>query len=122
MSLERASTPADAVARYLGMVGKALEASDWAEGCPVTTVALEVASDGTKVTEACVAAYDAWRNLWTEAFRAVGMSASRPKDSPRPVVGCVNGALILARLQRSGHLCARRANPCAHLSMTPSRN
>lgn len=101
LSLERATSPGDAVARYLGMVGKVLEATDFAEGCPVTTVALEVASDGTKVTEACAAAYDAWRSMWAEAFRSAGMSAKQADGLSTTVVSGINGALILARLQRS---------------------
>ena len=99
--IQSTATPADAVGMYLGMVAELMESSGFEEGCPVTTVALEVASDGTAVTEACRAAFDAWRALWADAFRAAGASPKRARDLGTTVVGVIEGALILSRLSQN---------------------
>jgi TetR/AcrR family transcriptional repressor of lmrAB and yxaGH operons len=99
--IAKSPTPADAVAMYLAMVAKALEKSGYEEGCPVTTVALEVASDGTAVTEACRAAFDAWKALWTDAFRAAGASPKRSRELGTAVVVALEGALVLSRVSHN---------------------
>lgn len=97
----KSPTPAGAVTMYLGMVANLLETSGYEEGCPVTTVALEVASDGTPVTEACAAAFDAWRALWTGAFRSAGVPPKRARELGTTVVSLIEGALILSRLSQN---------------------
>jgi TetR/AcrR family transcriptional repressor of lmrAB and yxaGH operons len=97
----KSPTPAGAVAMYLGMVANLLEKSGYEEGCPVTTVALEVASDGTPVTEACAAAFDAWRALWAGAFRSAGASPKRARELGTTVVSLIEGGLILSRLSQN---------------------
>ena len=96
-----AATASEAVALYLTLVGTVLEDSGWQNGCPVTTVALEVASDGTKVTAACEAAFDGWRALWAGAFAAAGVPAQRSLELATIVVGGISGALILSRVSRT---------------------
>jgi TetR/AcrR family transcriptional repressor of lmrAB and yxaGH operons len=99
--LESTATPGDAVSKYHHLVGRVLEASGWQDGCPVTTVALEVASDDTAVSEACVAAFHGWSALWADAFRAAGIPTKKAKELATAVVSGSGGALILSRLQRS---------------------
>lgn len=98
--VETAATAGEAVAMYLALVGQVLEDSGWVSGCPVTTVALEVASDGTAVTEACAAAFDGWRALWAAAFRAAGVAAGPSGELATTVVGGISGALVLSRVSR----------------------
>jgi len=98
--LEQANSPGAAVAGYLSLVLSVLAGSGWEEGCPVTTVALEVTSDGTAVSEACAAAFTAWRSAWASGFRAAGISAARARELATTVVGAIEGALILSRVSR----------------------
>jgi TetR/AcrR family transcriptional repressor of lmrAB and yxaGH operons len=99
--LDSTDTVADAVAKYCAVVGRVLEESGWTDGCPVTTVALEVASDGTAVTEACVAAFNGWCGLWAGGLRAGGVPTKRSKELGVSLVGGINGALAMARVTRS---------------------
>ncbi|MGQ0842930.1 MAG: TetR/AcrR family transcriptional regulator [Sporichthyaceae bacterium] len=96
--LQRAQTPGEAVAQYLALVGDVLEGSGWETGCPVTTVALEVASDGSPVAEACVAAFNGWCAAWAAGFRAAGIKPARARDLATSVVGGAGGALIQSRV------------------------
>jgi TetR/AcrR family transcriptional repressor of lmrAB and yxaGH operons len=99
--LDSTTSIADAAAKYCAVVGRVLEDSGWADGCPVTTVALEVASDGTAVTEACVAAFTGWCGLWADALRAAGFPAKRARELATSIVSAINGALAMARVTRS---------------------
>lgn len=99
--VETSANPADAVGKYHHLVGKVLESSGWVEGCPVTTVALEVSADGTAVSEACAAAFHGWVGLWAEALRAAGIPSKKAKELATAVVSGSNGALTMSRLLRS---------------------
>lgn len=99
--VESAATAGEAVAMYLDLVGRVLEDSGWENGCPVTTVALEVASDGTAVTRACAAAFTGWCALWAAAFRASGVPADEAAELATNVVGAISGALVLSRVSRT---------------------
>jgi TetR/AcrR family transcriptional repressor of lmrAB and yxaGH operons len=99
--IDNAATASEAVTRYLTLAGKVLEDSGWETGCPVTTVALEVASDATAVTEACAAAFAGWRALWAGAFHAAGVPVERSEELATSVVGGISGALILSRVSRT---------------------
>ncbi len=99
--LERATSPGEAVALYLALVGDVLEDSGWESGCPVTTVALEVSSDGSAVSEACVDAFNGWASAWAAGIRAAGITPARARDLATTVVGGTGGALIQSRLLRT---------------------
>ena len=85
---------ADAVLRHLG---DRLEESGWRKGCPVATVALEIAATSDALQEVCSEVYTSWE----EALRA--RLAGRPDADDLAVVtlALVEGALLLARTHRS---------------------
>ncbi|WP_067539355.1 TetR/AcrR family transcriptional regulator [Nocardia crassostreae] len=89
-----------AVTRVLRALGDRLESSGWQSGCPVATVALEVAGTNDAVQAACSAAY----RRWTEALRVRLEADGRhenPGDLAVAVLALIEGALLLARTHRS---------------------
>ncbi|MBF6336130.1 TetR/AcrR family transcriptional regulator [Nocardia abscessus] len=94
--------PGDAAAaasRLLRMFGDRLEASGWQQGCPVATVALDVAAANDAVQAECAAAYAAWQQALRLRLRADGRENA--DDLAAAVLAMVEGALLLARAQRS---------------------
>ncbi|MBF6165559.1 TetR/AcrR family transcriptional regulator [Streptomyces gardneri] len=94
--------PGDAAAaasRLLRVFGDRLEASDWQQGCPVATVALDVAAANDAVQAECAAAYAAWQQALRLRLRADGRENA--DDLAATVLAMVEGALLLARAQRS---------------------
>ena len=49
-----------------------LEESDFRKGCPITTVALEVAHESDALQRACQSVYDGWRDAITELLEHEG--------------------------------------------------
>lgn len=83
----------DGVLRHLG---DRLEASGWRKGCPVATVALEMAATSDPLQEVCSEVYASWQ----AALRA--RLAGRPDadDLAVTILALVEGALLLARAHR----------------------
>lgn len=87
-----------AVARALGTW---LEKSGYAEGCPVATVALEMAPVSPVLREACESSYAAWRAVFEDVLRAAGHPRARATRLATLVLSAVEGALVLGRAERS---------------------
>jgi len=93
--------PAAAVKAFCHARAQELADSDYVNGCPITTVALETASTVPALAEACCGAYADWQAAVAEAFTAAGIKPKRAADLAMFVVGSVEGALLLARISRS---------------------
>jgi len=83
-----ASHPADAVASWVELAAAELEASGWADGCPVATVTLETA-------------HGSWHAAITEALTAWGIARADALRLASLVLAGIEGGLLLARAYRS---------------------
>jgi TetR/AcrR family transcriptional repressor of lmrAB and yxaGH operons len=96
-----AVTPAEAVGRWSHAASSELEASGWADGCPVATVTLETAHDSDRLAEACGAVLGSWRAELATAIERHGAPADVAAAQATLVLASIEGALILARAHRS---------------------
>ena len=96
-----ASHPADAVASWVELAAAELEASSWADGCPVATVTLETAHTSTVLAGACQAALGSWHAAITEALTARGIADADAVRLASLVLAGIEGGLLLARAYRS---------------------
>src|SRR4051794_11954353 len=64
--------PADAIRTWARAAAGQLEASGWADGCPIATVALETAHESDELQVACADAFAGWRAVLADAFVAHG--------------------------------------------------
>jgi hypothetical protein len=92
---------ADAVASWVELAAAELEASSWADGCPVATVTLETAHTSAVLAEACQAALGSWRAAITEAIAARGIASTDALRLATLVLAGIEGGLLLARAYRS---------------------
>ncbi len=95
------SHPADAVASWVELAAAELEASSWADGCPVATVTLETAHTSAVLAEACQAALGSWHSAITEAITAWGIASADALRLASLVLAGIEGGLILSRAYRS---------------------
>ncbi len=79
--------------------GDRLEASGWRKGCPIATVALEVAGTNSVVQDECRAAYAGWEAALRERLIADGHP--NPDDSATAILAMIEGGLLLAQVQGS---------------------
>jgi TetR/AcrR family transcriptional repressor of lmrAB and yxaGH operons len=94
--------PADFVAAWADLAAAELKASDWADGCPVATVTLEMAHKSEAVAAACGRALGGWQRILTEAIAARGVPDAEAGDLATLVLAGIEGGLILARANRNG--------------------
>ena len=100
-SLAASASLGDAVRHYFAVAGDVLAASDYEQGCPVATVALEQASMDTPVTSASRAAMSAWTGIWTAAIVQAGVPAGRAGEIGTLIVLTLEGGLLMSRITRT---------------------
>ncbi|WP_280443253.1 TetR/AcrR family transcriptional regulator [Nocardia brasiliensis] len=78
-----------------------LAQSDWVDGCPIGTPALDGGSDVEAVRAACGAAFDAMEQAFAGLLAELGLSAQAAGELATTVVAAYEGATVLARVRRS---------------------
>ncbi|WP_439377781.1 TetR/AcrR family transcriptional regulator [Amycolatopsis lexingtonensis] len=77
-----------------------LEATDYVEGCPIATVALEVASTNEPLRQATAEVFTAWIDAGTEKFAKFGISREAARTLTITTVNNLEGAFVLCRALR----------------------
>jgi AcrR family transcriptional regulator len=81
--------------------GATLEATDYADACPIETVALEVASTNDDLRRATAAVFDAWLDALAALLISEGLDERVARGLATTVVCALEGAFILARTTRT---------------------
>jgi TetR/AcrR family transcriptional regulator, lmrAB and yxaGH operons repressor len=84
----------------LALFAARLADTDFRDGCPVATVALDAAGESEPIRAACATAYDSWREVLVDSLVRQGVPAARAPGLATTVLAAVEGALLLARTQR----------------------
>ncbi|WP_019930741.1 TetR/AcrR family transcriptional regulator [Nocardia sp. BMG111209] len=87
------------MAVLLSAVGQRLEASNWNQGCPVATVALETAATNDAIQQVCSTAYAGWHRTLRAKLVADGRADA--DDLATFLLSLLEGAMLLARAHRS---------------------
>jgi TetR/AcrR family transcriptional repressor of lmrAB and yxaGH operons len=82
----------------LEVLGKRLVESDFRDGCPIATVALDVASDSDPIREACESSYAMWERMIAEFLDRKGVPDVQGLATV--VLAMIEGALLRARTRR----------------------
>jgi AcrR family transcriptional regulator len=75
--------------------------TDYADACPIETVALEVASTNEPLREATAAVFDSWIAAATERIAEVVPDQARARQVAISVIALLEGAFVLSRSLRS---------------------
>ncbi|WP_257586004.1 MULTISPECIES: TetR/AcrR family transcriptional regulator [unclassified Streptomyces] len=78
-----------------------LESTDYADACPIATIALEVASSDEPMREAAASAFGSWLEVFERSFVAAGMSPERASEVAVESFCLLEGAVLLSRTRRS---------------------
>jgi TetR/AcrR family transcriptional repressor of lmrAB and yxaGH operons len=76
-----------------------LPASDWADGCPVATTALESVVRSPALRAAAAAAFDQWEGAIRDRLTAAGMAPQPAAEVAASAVALLEGAEMLARVR-----------------------
>ncbi len=77
-----------------------LRQTDYADACPIATVALEVASSNEPLRMATSEVFDSWIEAGTHRFAAAGVSEEKARDLAIVLITSLEGAFILSRAMR----------------------
>ena len=75
--------------------------SDFSAGCPVAAAAIE-GDQNPAAREAAGQAFNRWEQLFARALQRKGVARARARSLATTLVAAIEGAIILARAQRSG--------------------
>jgi AcrR family transcriptional regulator len=78
-----------------------LEETDYADACPIATVALEVSSTSETLRQACAEVFERWIAAGAPRFERAGASAEQARELTIAMLSALEGAFVLARALRS---------------------
>lgn len=78
-----------------------LEGTNFADACPIATVALEVASLSELMREASQEAFDSWLTVLEDRYENAGLSHAAARSLAIQAFCAIEGAFLLARTQRN---------------------
>lgn len=80
---------------------KTLRETDYADACPIATVALEVSSTNEELRKACADVFEGWIAGGTERFVAEGIPRRRSRELVIQMIAALEGGFVLCRALRS---------------------
>ena len=105
----------DVVRRHAELLAGWMRASGFRDGCPITTVLLELAPGDRDVTEAGRTAYRTRVSILADKLVADGFPKARADALAVLCTSALQGALIQARVERSGRALETTATELARL-------
>jgi AcrR family transcriptional regulator len=90
-----------AVENFFGEAGKTLVETDYADACPIGTVALEVASTNDPMRQATADVFESWIDRTATYFAAGGLTKRRARELAISTLAALEGAFMLSRASRS---------------------
>ncbi len=89
-----------AVGALIDAMAAGLEASGYRDGCPIATVALEMAGSSEPLRETAARIFAAWLGELEDALRRDGADAAGAERRAMLVLSAVEGALLLSRARQ----------------------
>lgn len=100
-----------AAVTWFDWAARVLEETDFADGCPIGTVACEIASSNEALRAASQAVFDSWESRVAAELIGAGASVAQSRRLATFAVASLEGAIMLARVQR----CTRPLEDTGHV-------
>jgi AcrR family transcriptional regulator len=93
--------PVQATKAFFEGAAQTLVETDYADACPIATVALEVSSTNEEMREACAEVFESWIAGAAAAFAEAGVPEDAQRELAIDLLASLEGAFVLARALRS---------------------
>jgi TetR/AcrR family transcriptional repressor of lmrAB and yxaGH operons len=90
----------EAIGHLIRSLAAGLTESQFADGCPIATVALETAAESEPMRAAARAAFDSWLEILAERMTRDGLDPALAEQRALLVLAAIEGGLMLARVRR----------------------
>jgi AcrR family transcriptional regulator len=101
MIFDPAPDVATAVSDFFTGAAVVLRETDYADACPIGTVALEVASTSEPLRQATADVFEGWITAIAERFATAGIPGDRARELAISTLATLEGAFMLSRAARS---------------------
>jgi len=78
-----------------------LAETDYADACPIATIALEISSTSEPLREACAEVFESWIAAGAERLEAAGIAPVRARALTISMLSALEGAFVLSRAGRT---------------------
>jgi AcrR family transcriptional regulator len=92
---------ADGIREFFAGAAETLRETDFADACPIATVALETSSINEELRQACADVFDAWIEGGTARFELAGIPRPQARSLVIQMLAGLEGAFVLSRALRS---------------------
>lgn len=75
--------------------------TDYADACPIATIALEVSSSSEPMREACAEVFQSWIEAGADRYVQAGITREKARELTIGMLCALEGAFVLARALRS---------------------
>jgi AcrR family transcriptional regulator len=96
-----APDPVTGVRLFFAGAAAHLEETDYADACPIATVALEVSSVSEQMRLACAEVFEGWIVAGAQRMERAGIPPERSRELMTVMLAALEGAFVLARASRS---------------------
>ena len=117
-AIEASDDLVDCVRQFFIAAGEVLEATDYADACPIATVASEVASTNDTLRRATEDVFNSWLDTLTQRAVQAGATPKAGRAIAIQLVALIEGAFILSRASRSQEPMHAAADAAAGLVAT----
>lgn len=97
---KEASDMAQATSDFFAAAGETLIETDYADACPIATIALEVASTSEPLRKATDDVFDSWIERTSGYFAEAGIPPTRARELAVSTMAILEGAFVLSRASR----------------------
>src|SRR5437763_6030250 len=98
--LEPAPDPVTGVRNFFAGAAEHLRETDYADACPIATVALEVSSASEPMRPACAQVFESWIEAGGRYFRRAAVAPEKSRELMIAMLSALEGAFVLARALR----------------------
>ena len=99
--LDQAPDPVTGVRNFFAGAALHLIETDYADACPIATIALEVSSSSQPLREACAEVFEGWIAEGAERHVDAGIEPGKARELTIAMLAALEGAFVLARATRS---------------------
>ncbi|HVT00221.1 MAG TPA: TetR/AcrR family transcriptional regulator [Solirubrobacterales bacterium] len=92
---------AKGVRAFFAGAAETLRETDFADACPIATVALEVSSTNEELREACADVFNLWIEGGVARFAEAGLKKRKARELVIEMLAALEGAFVLGRALRS---------------------
>lgn len=98
---DQASDPVSGTSDCFAAAAETLRETDFADACPIATVALEVASANDTLRQATAEVFESWISSASGRFVDAGLPDEEARELAVSILAILEGAFVLSRATRS---------------------